>query len=175
MNSNQVQSIKNPNSPEAIEARRNNQPDPTSAIDTEFIFDNKAPYIFIDLTKNNIHQRVNYSLVGGNKTQMNKKWVKTSIQLDSNGQMILTNYYVDVRNNQWVIIKSPYSKAPPKGIFSAYFTSAQGTTWINEGRSVDDIHAAQKKIQKLTPVDPASDQTQEQPDDSYYEDFTGTH
>ena len=172
---NQVQNTRNPNSLEAIEARLNNQPDPTPFTSTEYIFNPHAPYIFIDLTKNDIHQRVNYSLFGGNKTNMNKRWVRTSVQLAPDGTMILTNYYVDVRNGQWVVIKSPYNKTPPKGSFPAYFTSAPGTTWRNEGKSVDKLHEAQKRIYKNTPIDPTSDQTQEQPNDVYYEDFTGTH
>lgn len=175
MNSNEIKQIKNPNSPEAIQARLNNQPDPTLPVSTEFIFDTKAPYIFIDLTKNDIHQRVNYSLTGGNKMQMNRKLVRISIQLAPDGTMILTNYYVDVRNGQWVIIKTNYDKKPPQGSFPAYFTSAPGTTWINQGKSVDQLHKDQKRLNQTTKIDPNADLTQEQPNDSYYEDFTGTH
>jgi hypothetical protein len=185
MEKNPVKLIRNPNSPEAIQARIDGYADPTEYTSVQLITAPKED-VFIDLTQHQVDQSVNFPISGGIKTT--RKLVTTTISRDAQGQFSITNYYIDTRNNQWVIIKGPYNRnqvQPPLssgsqfprptfgGTYGGFFASARGENWRNEGKSVDKLREAQKRIFDPTKVDPSVDQTIDQPGDRYEDDFTG--
>lgn len=188
MTKNPIKFIRNPNSPEAIQARLDGYGDTSPFLKTHFVTDN-SENITIDLTDSNVDQRVNYSIFGGNRQHMNKRLVRTSLHTDTEGQPIITNYYTDVRNQQWVVIKSflnkplpgvtsatptiPVPRATYGNTFGGFFSSARGETWRNEGRSVDKLRAAQKRLENRVTLDPTADLDKEVPNDHYDDEFTG--
>lgn len=188
MTKNPIKFIRNPNSPAAIQARLDGYGDITPFVETHLITDNEAN-IFIDLTKSKVDQRVNYPTFGGNRQHMNRRLVRTSLHVDGEGQPIITNYYTDVRNQQWIIIKSflnrplpssmstnptiPVPRATYGNTFGGFFSSARGETWRNEGKSVDKLRAAQKRLESTVDLDPSADLTKEVPNDHFDDEFTG--
>lgn len=189
MTKNPVKLIRNPNSPEAIQARLDGYMDPTPFDKVKLITDPKASYIFIDLTEVLVDQLVNYPILGGLKPDLPKRLVRTSVHTDIEGQPIITNYYTDVRNQQWVIIKSFLNKELPQlpnnpsnipvprptfgNTFGAFGASARGETWRNEGKSVDKLREAQKRIFDPVEIDPNADEVKKQPEDRFLDDFIG--
>ena len=191
MTKNPVKLLRNPNSPEAIQARLDGYAQPPFE-STQIIDDPDAKLIIIDLTEDKVDQRVNYALTGGTKPQMERKLVRASLYVDDQGRPILTSYYTDVRNHQWLVIKQIHDKFPVTGnvssipprfhptatygaTFGGFFSSAKGETWINEGRSIKKLNEAHDRIINNTPVDPNSNQDRENPTDHFYDDFTGQH
>jgi len=175
MTDNSTRSVKNPNSPEAIQARLLGQPDPTPFIDTIYITNPKEELIRLDLTKNQIHQRINYPLTGGSK-QLNKKFVRSITQVDQNGNAIITNYYIDVRNRQWIIIKIPTNlKIKCLNLNGGEpGHTAKGTAWRNEGRSAQDLVAAEERMNYHAQVEEGTNQDVEHPIDQFQDEFYGT-
>ncbi len=190
MTKNPIKLIRNPNSPEAIQARLDGYTDPTPYSKVQLIDCPDAPYIYIDLTEVMVDQLVNYPILGGRKNDMPKKLVRTSLHTDNEGRPIITNYYTDVRDQQWVIIKSflnrdlpgtpnhPSLTPVPRPTYGNTFgagiaASARGENWRNEGKSVDKLRAAQKKKFARVAIDPNADETKDHPEDRYVDDFTG--
>lgn len=181
--------VRNPNSPEAIQARLDGYGNITPFNQAHLITDNTAGHINIDLTQEQVFQKVGYALTGGTKF-LNKKLVRNSTSVDSQGRAIMTSYYVDVRNQQWVSIRGFYNPTPIAasqatgptrptplptvgGTFGGFFASARGENWRNEGRAKADIVEAQKRVYATTPIEPGTDQTTINPTDEFTEDFTG--
>lgn len=178
MTKNFTKFIKNPNSPEAIEARRNNLPDPTSAESTQIILDKNTSTIIIDRSTNSVPQRVSGTFLGGN--QLSKKIIRSSLLTLQNGKNLLVSYFFDNKIQQWIIMKnfvekslpdtsSPgYSQAPiPRatfgGTYGGFFASAPGENWRNEHRSIESIREAESRVFAKTPIDPAADRAIDQP------------
>lgn len=183
--------MRNPNSPAAIQARLDGYSDQSPFNEVHLILDNTAGNIVIDLTQEQVIQRVSYPLTGGSKF-LNKKLVRSSMSFDSQGRAIMTSYYMDARNNQSVMIRGFYNPtgsssvasagpdhptplATVGGTFGGFFASARGENWRNEGRSKSEIVATQKRVFANTPIESGTDQTIENPVDQYLEDFTGNH
>ena len=189
MTKNPIKFVRNPNSSEAIQARLDGYTDPTNYESTHYILDNEANHIFIDLTEDIAHQRINYSLFGGHKTHMNKKLVRTSLHTNKEGRTIITNYYTDVRNRQWIIIKSFLNKDLPRApsanpthphprptfgnTYGGFFASARGETWRHEGKSVDKLREAQRRIRNRVDINSDADLVKDRPLDHFEDEFTG--
>lgn len=189
MSKNLIKLLRNPNSPEAIQARADGYQLPPFE-STCIINDPDQRLIIVDLTTSKINQKVNYALSGGTKDQMQKKLIKSSLMLDSQGRSVLTNYFTDIRNGQWLMVKQFYDKLPitgpdslssptpfPKptfgGSFGGFGSSAPGETWYNQGRSIKKLREAQQREINDVPVDPNSNQDKENPTDHFFDDFTG--
>lgn len=189
--SNPVKLIKNPNSPEAIQARLNNQPDSTVPAKIHLITDNTAGRIFIDLTSTEVDQSVGYVITGGPRG-LNRRYVRSIVSRDQSGRATITNYFTNIDKQQWIIIKSyldqplPFSDLPanyhgaafPRGNYGGYAAggigvSARGLTWRNEGRNIAKLQAKQKKIHQGPRIDPDANRDIEQVEDRYFDDFTG--
>lgn len=181
---NPIKHIRNPNSPEAIEARLNNLPDPTTPVKIQLITDRSVGQIFIDLTETDTDQRVGYIVTGG--PHMSRKLIKSIVARDSKtGRMTMTNYYVDTKHKQWIIIKDfmtreypnpeelHASNAFPRSTYgggtmtAGAGVGAPGENWRNQGRSVDKLIQKQRKIHK-TPQTTQDDMPTPQDDQSDY-------
>lgn len=188
-----VRFVRNPNSPEAIQQRLDGYAVTTPYLKHHYVGDpirgeSFIGTIFIDLTQEIVDQKVNYPLYGGTKA-LNKKLVRNTFSLDSQGRAIITSYYTDVRDPSWVIVKGFANITPPPTpatslntpfprptygeTFGGFFASARGENWRNEGRSVDEIHKIQKRIYSTVALDPNEDYTKAEPTDEFTEDFTG--
>jgi hypothetical protein len=162
---NPIKYVRNPNSAEAIEARLNNLPDPTVPTKIQLITDRSVGQIFIDLTSTEVDQRVGYIITGG--PHLSRKLVKSIVSRDSKtGRMTMTNYYVDIRHKQWIIIKDFMTRTTPpseelystaafprstygQGTMTASAgVGAPGENWRNQGRSIDKLVEKQRKIHK---------------------------
>lgn len=171
--------IKNPNSPEAIEARRNGLEDPTSPESTQIIFDENASSIIVDRSNNTVTQRASGTFLGGN--QFSKKLIRSSLITLKNGKNLLVSYFFDTKKLQWIITKDYVEKSLPDpsspgspeipvprptygGTYGGFFSSAPGENWRNENRSMDSIKDAEKRVYKSTPIDPTADRSTDQPD-----------
>lgn len=190
MSDNPIQFIKNPNSPAAIQLRLDGYADTTPYNQVRIIQDPKAKTIFLDLTKEQVHQRLSYTNIGGHNNS--KRLVRTSFSMNDEKRQIITLYYTDVFNSQWVIIKDYTDKLPPNtasdltsdrphphstygGTFGGFFASAPGENWRNQDRSADEIHDAERRQYQKTPIDPNSDNEVEHPEEGLFNpDFTGT-
>ena len=185
--------LRNPNSPEAIQARLDGYSDPTPFANYSIIVGSNPEHAYgtvnIDLTKDKILQRISYPITGGSKA-LTKKLVRSSMNLDAQGRAVMTSYYIDTRNQQSVMIRGFYNPTGPNtnesagpsrpaplptvgGTLGGFFASAPGENWRNQGRSKDDIIAAQKRVFATTPIESNTDQTIDNPVDEYLEDFTG--
>ena len=189
MTKNPIKLLRNPNSPEAISSRLDGYAPPPFE-STQIIDDPDAKLIVIDLTTDKVDQRVNYALTGGTKDHMAKKLIRASLHVDSEGRSILTSYYTDIRNHQWLMIKQIHERLPITGItegpspshfpsstvsgsYGGFFSSAPGQTWYNQGRSIKKIHEAQDKEESDVPIQPNTNQDKIQPTDEFFDDFTG--
>ena len=169
--------VRNPNSPEAIEARRNNQPDLTPYEPTEIILDNKADNIVIDRTINQVAQRASGTFLGGN--HLSQKIVRSSLLLLRNGKSLITSYFFNSRDYRWIVTKtlvdhkpadtsSPGTPSIPTprptygGTYGGFFSSAPGENWRNQNRSMQDIQDAEARVYRQVPLDPNADRTVEQ-------------
>lgn len=188
MTNNPIRLIRNPNSPEAIQARIDGYGEITPFEKCHLINDPTAPSIFIDYTTEKLFQRVNYTITGGNK-HFTRKLVRSSIIIDSEGRSILTSYFIDTRNNQWVVTKSFYDRVapalpeiPPNNPFPrpsyggtfGFGASARGENWRNEGRSTDGLKEIQKRLYSNVEIDPNTNNDKRQPTDEFLDEFDGT-
>jgi len=194
MTKNLTKSVRNPNSPEAIQARLNNVPDPTPYEKVFLIKDNKASRVFIDLTDVRVDQRIGYVITGGPR-KMNRKLIKYITSRGQDGRLTMTNYYLDTDTRQWIIIRSyldidilPHQKLTntyradnfPKSsvgnFFGGVYGGVPGQTWRNERRSVDKLREKVKRVHQLeTPkIDPDANLDIKRPEDRYHHDFKGT-
>jgi hypothetical protein len=185
---NPIKFIRNPNSPEAIQARLDGYEVNTPYEKHHFIDDPTAPSIMIDYTTEGLSQRVNYTITGGDK-HFSKRLVRSSVVIDNQGRAILTSYFVDTRNNQWVVTKSLYNNTPPSspeispnipfprpsygGTFGGFNSSARGEVWRNEGRSSASLREIQKRLFSNVDLDPNANNDKHQPTDEYQDDFDG--
>jgi len=174
---NPVKLIRHPNSPQAIQNRLDGYGNLQPYEKLHLIDDIKAGSIFIDLTEENVSQRINYTITGGSK-HLNKKLVRSSLFTDTQGRLILTSYYVDTTNQQWITIKSFFTRPLPAnetGSFGGYFSSARGENWRNEGRSVDEIQRIQHRLFTTPKLDPTANLDKDHPEDRFHDDFTGQY
>lgn len=184
---NKTHLYRNPNSPEAIEARLQGLPDPTPFQERLIIDDKKAPLIEVDKTRFSIDQKVALSKGGKN---LSKQLIRASLGKDQNGNQICTLYYFDSYRLQWLVVKdyinrplppdpdlyseTPWPRPTYSGTYGNFGQSAPGENWRNQDRSMADIEAAQKRVYKNVTIDPKADREKEVPDDGQYEDdFTG--
>lgn len=187
MSDNSIQFIKNPNSPAAIQLRLDGYADTTPYAEVRIINDPTAKTIFLDLTKEEIHQRLAYTSLGGHNTS--KRLVRTSFSTNNEGRQIITLYYTDIYNSQWCIIKDYTDKLPPNvnvdyatdqfpkptygSTYGGFGSSAPGENWRNQDRPIDDIRDAEKRQYAITPI--TGNNAAEQPEEGLYNpNFTGT-
>lgn len=178
---NPIKFVRNPNSPEAIEARLNNLPDPTPPTRIQLITDKSAGQIIIDLTETEVDQRVGYIITGG--PHLSRKLIKSIVARDpKTGRMTMTNYYVDTKHKQWIIIKDFMTRESPplqdlyaNNVFprSTYGNGtmtagagigAPGENWRNQGRSVDKLIEKQRKIHQSPQTTPSAPSNIDQED-----------
>lgn len=182
MDKNIIKPVRNPNSPEAIQARLDGYTDTTPYEQVKYIFDPKASHIFVDLTTHQVDQAINYPLFEISQ-KFDRSLVRSSLSYDKNRQLIMTNYYTDARNSQWVIVKSFFNKSIPglkstttpqgstlNSFHGGYFASARGEVWRNEGKSVDKLRESQKRIYDTTKIAANSNNEIDIPSDEYKSD-----
>jgi hypothetical protein len=117
---------------------------------------------------------------------MSKRLVKTSFSKGLDDRQIITLYYTDVYNSQWVIIKDYTDLVSPSvfldstphfpsstysGTYGGFGSSPRGENWRNEGRSTDDIVDAQRRQFATTPIAPGSDDDVENPEEGLYNPY----
>jgi len=185
---NKTQLYRNPNSPEAIEARLQGLQDPTPFQEKLIIDDKRAGLIEVDKTKSFVDQRLSLSKSGKN---LSKQLIRASIGRDENGNQISTLYYFDSYRLQWLVVKdyinrplstdpTVYSEAPwPRATYGSTYgnfgQSAPGENWRNQDRSMKDIEDAQRRVFKNVIVDQNAENDKKLPDEGQYDDdFTGT-
>lgn len=161
---NRVVQKRDPNSPEAIQARLNGEEDPTPYEKYFIIGDPTNSHIYIDLTENDKGVDVGFIILGGEK--LTRRLVRSAIGT-KDGLKTITNYFVDMLNKQWIIIKDflnkdlekplpPTNTVFPKSNISGCYgidSGIPGENWRNEGRDAKAIYEAQKKISPQPQVD----------------------
>jgi hypothetical protein len=174
--------VRNPNTPEGIQARLNNLPNPTEFKEHAAIIDKDASLIVIDLTKQTTSQRIGDSFFQ-NRDVDAKRLVRVVVSRNPDGTSLMISYYFDSVNSKWTIIKGNYTFPPrqehnysinpaPRSTYPGswgYGSGIPGENWINEGISVKKIQQNQDRIFKEVPIDPKANNIAEQPED-YYKD-----
>lgn len=192
MTKNPIKLIRNPNSPEAIQARLDGYTDPTPYDQVKLITDPDEKFIFIDLTTIQVDQEVAYTIHGGSNF-FNKRLTRRSYHKDDQGRAIVTSYYQDYLNLQTVVIKS-FHPEPTQSATNAYpdavpnlpvprpsfgftvggfYSGARGYSWRNEGRSVDELRKAQQRLSNQVEIQEGLDLDADRPLDHFDDDFTG--
>lgn len=166
---------RNPNSPEAIQARLDGVEDPTNLEKHYLIGDPDAARIEVDLTSATSNQDIGYTILSGSK--LSRQLLRYSLGYKGN-QRTITCYYKDANTNQWIIITDFYDRAvreripvvnpqfPVGNIYDCYgiYSGIPGENWRNEGRDADAIVEARDRVYNRPQIDPKKDITPARPE-----------